>query len=60
MEFSTEIIRPVIEEEESKEKRETVGQWWISVLVAFAIIAILVAVIVTTNFTRMMRLKMHM
>ena len=59
MEFSTEIIRPVIEVEESTEKQETVGQWWISILVAFAIIAILIAVIVTTNFTRMMRLKTH-
>ncbi|MCH5344548.1 MAG: hypothetical protein J1E64_10960 [Acetatifactor sp.] len=59
MEFSTEILRPVIEAEESNKEQETVGQWWISVLVAFAIIAILVAVIVTTNFTRMMRMRVH-
>lgn len=59
MEFSTEILRPVMEAEESDKEQETVGQWWISVLVAFAIIAILVAVIVTTNFTRMMRMRVH-
>lgn len=59
MEFLTEITRPVMEAEESDKEQETVGQWWISVLVAFAIIAILVAVIVTTNFTRMMRMRVH-
>ncbi len=33
------------------------SQWWISVLVAFAVIAIIVAVIVVSRFTRMMRIK---
>ena len=33
------------------------SQWWISTLVAFAAIAIIVAVIVVSRFTRMMRMK---
>lgn len=48
-----------VEAEERVEKQQIVGQWWISVLVAFSVISILVAIIVTTNFTRMMRMKMH-
>ena len=59
MEFSTEIIRPAVEAEEKVEKQQTVGQWWISILMAFAVISILVAIIVTTNLTRMVRMKMH-
>ena len=59
MEFSTEIIKPEIEAEEKVEEQQTVGQWWISILVAFSMIAILVTIIVTTHFTRMVRMKMH-
>ena len=33
------------------------SQWWISALVAFAVIAIIVAVIVMSRFARMMRVK---
>ena len=33
------------------------SQWWISTLVAFAVIAIIVAVIVVSKFARMMRMK---
>ena len=33
------------------------SQWWISTLVAFPVIAIIVAVIVVSRFTRMMRMK---
>ncbi len=39
------------------EARQAAGQWWVSVLVAFAAISIIVAVIVVTRFTRMMRMK---
>uniref|UniRef100_UPI004057289F COG1361 S-layer family protein n=1 Tax=Acetatifactor sp. TaxID=1872090 RepID=UPI004057289F len=56
MEFSTEIIQP-IEDSEDVEEEQTVGQWWISVLVTFAIIAIVVSVIVVTKFSRVMRMK---
>ena len=56
MEFSTEIIQPV-EDLEDVEKEQTAGQWWISVLVAFAIIAIVVSTIIATKFLRMMRMK---
>lgn len=56
--FSTEIIQPVTEDEkEDTEEQKTVGQWWISVLVAFAVISIIVTVIVVSKFTRMMRMK---
>ena len=61
---STEIKQPVIEGEKTEaekaaeaEARQAASQWWISVLVAFAVIAIIVAVIVVTRFTRMMRIK---
>jgi hypothetical protein len=33
------------------------SKWWISTLVAFAVIAIIVAVIVVSKFARMMRMK---
>ena len=33
------------------------SKWWISTLVAFAVIAIIVAVIVVSRFARMMRMK---
>ena len=33
------------------------SQWWISTLVAFAVIAIIVAVIVVSRFARMMKMK---
>ena len=56
MEFYTEILRPETEEDDSGEGQNTVGQWWFSVLAAFAVIAILVSVIVTTNTTRLLRI----
>lgn len=56
MEFSTEIIQP-LEDSEDVEEEQTAGQWWISVLVAFAIIAIVVSAIIVTKFSRMMRMK---
>ena len=61
---STEIKQPVIEGEKTEaqkqaeaEAKRAASQWWISVLVAFAAIAIIVAVIVVNKFTRMMRMK---
>lgn len=37
--------------------KRAMGQWWISTLAAFAVIAIVVAVIVVSRFTRMMKMK---
>ena len=61
---STEIKQPVIEGEKTEAEKEAeaeakraASQWWISVLVAFAAIAIIVAVIVVNKFARMMRMK---
>lgn len=61
---STEIQQPVIEGEKTEaekqaeaEAKRAASQWWISVLVAFAAIAIIVAVIVVNKFARMMRMK---
>ena len=55
--ISTEIIPPVVEEAGDQIEEKTVGQWWISVLAAFAIIAIMVASMVVTRFTRLLRIK---
>ncbi|HWS31098.1 MAG TPA: hypothetical protein VN512_13410 [Clostridia bacterium] len=59
VEFSTEIKQPVIQADtdEDKEKEKPVVQWWVAVLVGFAVIAILVTGIVITKVTRTMRLK---
>ena len=61
---STEIKQPVIEGEKTEAEKEAeaeakraASQWWISVLVAFAAISIIVAVIVVNKFARMMRMK---
>ena len=61
---STEIKQPLIEGEKTEAEKEAeaeakraASQWWISVLVAFAAIAIIVAVIVVNKFTRLMRMK---
>ena len=61
---STEIQQPVMEGEKTEaekqaeaEAKRAASQWWISVLVAFAAIAIIVAVIVVNKFARMMRMK---
>lgn len=56
MDFQTEIVRPAEDSEEITEKK-TVGQWWISILVAFAIIAIVISAIVVTKFSRIMQMK---
>jgi len=64
MSFSTEILKPVIEGEETEEEKlakeqeqKTVGQWWITILVGFAIISIIVALIVVAKFTRMLKMR---
>lgn len=61
---STEIQQPVIEGEKTEaekqaeaEAKRAASQWWVSVLVAFAAISIIVAVIVVNKFARMMRMK---
>ena len=56
MSFSTEITQRVEDSEDMTEQR-TVGQWWISILVAFAIIAIVISMIIITKFSRILRMK---
>lgn len=57
--FSMEIKQPVIEadEEEKELTEEPAFQWWVMILVGFAIIAVIVAVIFVTKFSRMMKMK---
>ena len=56
--FSLEIVQPVIEAgEESKLTEEPAFQWWITILVGLAIIAIIVSVIVVTKFIRESKLR---
>lgn len=59
LDFTTEIIKPVIEgeEEETKTTEEPAFQWWVTILIGLAIIAIVVAVIVVTKFTRAMKMR---
>ena len=62
--LSTEIKQPVIagekteaERKAEEEQKRAMSQWWVSALVAFAIIAIVVAFIVVGRFTRMMKMR---
>ena len=62
--ISTEIKQPVIagekteaERKAEEEQKRAMSQWWVSALVAFAIIAIVVAFIVVGRFTRMMKMR---
>ena len=62
--ISTEIKQPVIagekteaEQKAEEEQKRAMSQWWVSALVAFAIIAIVVALIVVGRFTRMMKMR---
>ena len=62
--ISTEIKQPVIagekteaERKAEEEQKRAMSQWWVSALVAFAIIAIVVALIVVGKFTRMMKMR---
>ena len=64
VDFATEIQKPVIEGEKTdaekkaeEEQKRAMSQWWISALAAFAAIAIIVAVIVVSKFTRMMKVR---
>ena len=55
--FSSEILAPKEDEGESEEEKKAASQWWISALVAFAVIAISTSVIVTARFSRMMKMR---
>lgn len=59
MDFALEIVQPVIEteEEEIELTEEPAFQWWVVILVGFAIIAIIVTVIIVTKFIRFEKLK---
>ena len=59
LDFSMEITEPVIEgeEEDSELTEEPAFQWWVTILVGFAIIAIIVAVIVVARFIRAEKMK---
>ena len=55
--FSSEILAPKENESESEEEKKAASQWWISALVAFAVIAITTSIIVTARFSRMMKMR---
>ena len=55
--FSSEILAPKESEGESAEEKKAASQWWISALVAFAVIAITTSIIVTARFSRMMKMR---
>ena len=62
--LSTEIKQPILDGEKTdaekqaeEEQKRAMSQWWISALAAFAVIAIIVAVIVVSKFTRMMKVR---
>lgn len=58
LDFTTEIKAPVIETDTDKtEEEKPVIQWWVAVLVGFAVIAVLVTAIVMGKFVRGMRMK---
>ena len=45
------------EKQAEEEQKRAMSQWWISALAAFAVIAIIVAVIVVSKFARMMKVR---
>ncbi len=58
------ILEPVkitdeekLRQEKEQKEQQTLSQWWISLLVAIAIIVILIAVILITRFARLLRMK---
>ena len=58
------IVEPVkitdeekVKQEQEQKEQQTLSQWWISLLVAIAVIIILIAVILIARFARMMRMK---
>lgn len=58
IDFTTEINAPVIEAStDSTEDQKPVIQWWVAVLVGFAVIAILVTALVLAKFTREIKMK---
>ena len=58
MQVSTEIKQPIIEDnKDDEEKPDPAFQWWMSVLIGIAIIAIIVTVIVVSKFSRMMKMR---
>jgi len=59
VDLHTEIKPPVIDASKTAEPLEVqpVFQWWISVIIGFAAIAIIVTVIIVSRFTRMMKMK---
>ena len=59
-EFELEILKPIVEGENEKEltvTAEPAFQWWVAILIGFAIIAVIVATILVAKFSRMMRMK---
>jgi len=46
-----------VKQEQEQKEQQTLSQWWISLLVAIAVIIILIAVILIARFARMMRMK---
>ena len=62
--LSTEIKQPILDGEKTdaekqaeEEQKRAMSQWWISALAAFAVIAIIVAVIVVSKFARMKKVR---
>ena len=44
-------------EQKKIEEQNTLSQWWVSLLIGIAVICILIAILVITRFSRMMRMK---
>ncbi len=46
-----------VKQEQEQKEQQTLSQWWISLLVAIAVIVILIAVILIARFARLLRMK---
>lgn len=55
--FSTRVVSPADQSKAEREQQKTASQWWISVLVTFAAIAILISGMVISRFSRMMQMR---
>lgn len=62
LDITIEEPKPITDEEKEKQEQEqkeqqTLSQWWVSLLIAIAAILVLLALIIISKFTRMLKMR---